>query len=273
VIGYQGEPYLRFGADGTVHQNERSPSRWLNDDRYGEAVVPPDADRDADPDWVVVTTSGSYAWHDHRTHWMNTARPPGASPGDTVLEAVVPLLVDGDPVDIHVRSILLNGPSPLPATSAGAVVAVLLAVGWWCWGRRGLLVVVTLSAAAAAAFGIWAHRSVPPETGPSLLLWALPTIGLASAVAAGVVSRRSATNPAATSTAAVLLVLTGFELVVWAWIRRAAVVRALIPSDAPFAADRMVVVAAAVAGLAALLHPLAGVRLIRGRRPGPRPAR
>ncbi len=96
VLGYNGEDYLRFDADGSVHQNERSPSRWLNDDRFGDGDIPTEATPDAEPAWVQVADDGQYAWHDHRSHWMNEAQPPAAEPGDVILEAVIPMRGVGD---------------------------------------------------------------------------------------------------------------------------------------------------------------------------------
>lgn len=262
VIGYQGEPYLHFSPDGTVTQNERSPSRWLNDDRFGEASVPPDASAEAEPDWVVVATDGSFAWHDHRTHWMNSARPPGKVPGDTVLEAVVPLEVDGVAVDVHVRSELLSGPSlvgPAVGVVAAAVSALAAVVIARQWSRELVVpVVVGIWAALAAALGAWAVLSVPAETGPSPMLWLMPAVGVvASAAAWWFATRASSSSPAGRPPMALLTVwglvaVAGLELVAWSWTRRLALTRALIPSDAPAVLDRAVVAAAAVAGLIAL---------------------
>ena len=43
VNGYQGEPYIRIQADGTVQVNKRSPSFYLNEDRFAKVEVPADA--------------------------------------------------------------------------------------------------------------------------------------------------------------------------------------------------------------------------------------
>lgn len=262
VIGYRGEPYLRFRADGVVEENRLSPSTYLNEDRFGETEIPDEVDADAAPEWRRVASDGRYAWHDHRTHWMNEARPPGAEPGDRVLEAVVPLTVGATPVDVTVISTLLAGPSPVPAVSGGAVALIatgvaVLAVGW----SLGLAGTATAAAAAAATFGIWAHRSVPPETGPSFLLWLLPVTALVAAMAALVLSGRA--RPPVGSA---LIALAGAELALWSWTRREALVRAIIPSNAPAGWDRAVILAAAVVGIAAVAVGL--LRLFRDR-PGP----
>lgn len=63
VPRYDDEPYLCFNEDGTVEINQRSPSRWLNDARYGaqEVDIPPHADADAGPQWQPVADGGQYA--------------------------------------------------------------------------------------------------------------------------------------------------------------------------------------------------------------------
>ena len=67
----------------------------------------------------VVATGGRYAWHDHRTHWMNPVHPIGRQPGDEVLDGTVPLIVDGGATDVRVSVRWMPGPSPWPAV-AGA---------------------------------------------------------------------------------------------------------------------------------------------------------
>ena len=76
VMGYQDEPYLRFRADGVVLENQRSPTTYLNQSRYG-TTAPSGADPALPPDWLPVGQNGRYAWHDHRAHWMSQ-EPPAA---------------------------------------------------------------------------------------------------------------------------------------------------------------------------------------------------
>jgi hypothetical protein len=76
VIGYQGEPYGRVLADGTVQLNTRSPAYYLNQNFYGDVNVPASASPTATPHWTVVDRTGRLEWHDHRIHWMSPALPP-----------------------------------------------------------------------------------------------------------------------------------------------------------------------------------------------------
>ena len=76
VYGYQGEPYARVLANGTVELNTRSPAYYLNQNFYGDVTVPPSASPSATPQWTVVDRTGQLEWHDHRIHWMSPAVPP-----------------------------------------------------------------------------------------------------------------------------------------------------------------------------------------------------
>jgi hypothetical protein len=75
ILGYDGEPYLRFSADG-VFRNARSPASYLNLDRYAKVDVPAEADSEATPRWERVATGTIWSWHDHRIHWMSPIDPP-----------------------------------------------------------------------------------------------------------------------------------------------------------------------------------------------------
>jgi hypothetical protein len=76
IYGYSGEPYARVLANGTAEQNVRSPATYLNANFYADVVVPPIANPDAPPKWVVVDRTGQFEWHDHRIHWMAPTVPP-----------------------------------------------------------------------------------------------------------------------------------------------------------------------------------------------------
>ncbi|MGB5756302.1 MAG: hypothetical protein WBM50_05260, partial [Acidimicrobiales bacterium] len=66
------------------------------------------------------------------------------------------------------------------------------------------------------------------------------------------------------------LALSGLELAIWGWFRRDALVRALIPSDAPASVDRAVIIGALIVGLAAVAG--AGLAIVTAPRTAPRPA-
>ncbi len=259
VVGYQGEPFVRFNPDGTVDRNERSPSRWLNDDRFGNRPVPVEATAEAVPDWQPVASGGRYAWHDHRAHWMSPSHPPGAEPGDIVLEAVIPLMVDGGQVEVVVRSVLLAAPSPVPAIVGVAVVAVGLAVAALALRRPWAVpALAALCAALALVVGAWAYLSVPRVTGPSLTLWVGPLVALVALGVAVVLPEHGARAQIARLAC---LLLGAYELVWWTWTRRTALSRSLIPSDAPAWLDRATLAASAVTGLTVGLVALLTVAL------------
>lgn len=102
VEDYGGQPYLRFQADGTVEENRRSPATYINEDRFATTEVPPglSSDAAADRDWRVVAEDGTYAWHDHRIHFMARTPTPALERGQVVRWSV-PLRVDGEAVRIE----------------------------------------------------------------------------------------------------------------------------------------------------------------------------
>jgi hypothetical protein len=76
VRGYEREPYARLRSDGTVEVNRRSPSFFLNEERYGGTPVPQNASPDAPPQWSEVSKTGRFETHDHRIHWMSKGTTP-----------------------------------------------------------------------------------------------------------------------------------------------------------------------------------------------------
>jgi hypothetical protein len=266
VVGYFGEPYLRFGANGSVAVNTRSPSRYLNEDRFGATAVPGDADAAAAPLWDAVASSGSYAWHDHRTHWMNPMSPPGLGPGDQVAEGVIPLVVDGVAVDVTVKSFWMPVPSRLPVFvgfAAGFLILLLVVRR-----NRISLGLVALSLAVLVV-GLIAFWSMPAETAPAWSLWALPATSLIAAVAAAASGRGEDRTGRLGRYRPVLQLTAALELVGWSILHRQWLWRAIIPTQAPFWVDRLVAATAMVAAAGIAVSILYGVARAPSRAPRP----
>lgn len=253
VPGYEGEPYVRIGPDGTVEVNERSPARWLNDARYGEAdvEVPQAAAAAAPPLWALVGRDGTYAWHDHRIHWMSPAVPshvdPTAAAPQPVMEWAVPLVVDGQEVVVRGELNWLPGPTPvvpvvLVVGLLGAAVAVVLrrpAVA------RGLTLV---AAGAGLAVGTAQNIGLPPGADGEPATVVLPVLA-AAAVGLGGWRRRRSAGPAGT----LLTAAGGVPVLVWAIVQAGALTRPIVPGPLPVGVVRVVVAAAIAAGVAALV--------------------
>ncbi|MCP4309276.1 MAG: hypothetical protein GY788_31265 [bacterium] len=251
VVGYQGEPYLRFLGDGTVEENRLSPSKYLNEDRYADSPMPREASADAEPEWHRVSGDGSFAWHDHRTHWMNEVPPPGRAPGDRVAEGVVPLVVAGTEVDVTVVSMWQQPPSSLPVAfgfTAGLLIAFAL-----LRRRDAVLPVLAMSALATSVVGALAYLSVPAETGPPWSLWAFPvTAGLLTLVVAALGNRGGFVQ----RQRGALLLIAALELIGWGIAHWGWLWSAILPTSLPFWVDRFVasiVLVSAIGAAAAIV--------------------
>ncbi|GIF06729.1 hypothetical protein [Actinoplanes siamensis] len=136
VLGYSGEPYLEIRPDG-VYQNQSSPATYVNRTLAGETPVPPAADVTSAPTWQKISSDSTVRWHDQRTHWLGTARPPQAvadpDHAHRLRDWAVPLR---DQVRVfEIRGTLDYEPPPVTwAWWAGAVLAGLLLTAllrWW----------------------------------------------------------------------------------------------------------------------------------------------
>jgi hypothetical protein len=141
--GYDGEPYLRFDAGGGVYRNASSPATYLNEERYGAVDVPASAAKAAAPRWERVAHGNTYAWHDHRIHWMSTIDPPAVRAATDrphhVFDWSVPERAGDRPLAI--RGSLDYRPPPRSSFDPvliAPVVALALAGGifWWARARR-----------------------------------------------------------------------------------------------------------------------------------------
>ena len=235
VEGYGGEPYLRFRADGTVERNARSEATYLNEDRRGAVELPDRADNDAEPEWGEVADGGTYAWHDHRIHWMGATPPPGVSPGDVVQSWTVDLRVDGTPVAVRGELVRAEDVSPLPwlALAVAAAGAVVLA------GRRHPLpaaaAAVVAAGVGAAVAGFGELSAAPPDSGASPLVFAVPVLG----VLFGLLGLGGARGALPLERQAPALTLAGAAcLVGWAVLRAEVLWTPVLPTRWPAGLDR-----------------------------------
>jgi hypothetical protein len=174
VYGYQGDPYARVLADGTVQLNTRSPAYYLNQNFYGQVTVPASASPTAPPHWGTVDRTGQLEWHDHRIHWMSPI-PPAKVKDKNRRTLIFQWQV---PIQVGARRGVINGnlfwvPLADSSTPVAAIVAlVVLAI-------LGLLVVLytrrrraartpraggSEGLAASASTGAGAYRDAGTET-------------------------------------------------------------------------------------------------------------
>jgi MYXO-CTERM domain-containing protein len=140
VQGYDGEPYARVLANGTVELNKRSPAFYLDDDRYGNVKVPASADPKAAPQWTVTDRTGIVQWHDHRMHWMSTGMPPQVkdkSKRTKIFDYSIPLQVGGTPGAIKGTLVWQPEQSSAPVGMfVGLGILALIAIGGVALVRR-----------------------------------------------------------------------------------------------------------------------------------------
>lgn len=131
VLGYEDEPYVRVGPEG-VFENVNSKATYLNTDRYAQVAPPPTAGADAEPEWRKVSDGPSYAWHDHRIHWMSTDLPPQVADPSVrtqVMEWAVPFEIDGQPFEVTGSLTWVSSPSPWPWLLLAAVATLPALLG------------------------------------------------------------------------------------------------------------------------------------------------
>jgi hypothetical protein len=249
VIGYENEPYLRIGPDGTVEVNDRSPARWLNEDRLAAVDLPAEADPQAPPTWRTIGHDGEAAWHDHRIHRMAPGRPD-----PPVQDWRVPLTVDGRPVTIEGRYAYVPPASAWPWWALAAAIAVIGIV----WPRArivgaglpvaGLLVVVIGFRLAA----------VPSGEAQGTTAIALGAIAVVLGLASLVVRRRPSVRGAFEAAG-------GAALLASAVPRLGVLSHSVLVTDGPAWLDRLSVSLAIGVGVAAVV---VGVRAVLAPRPG-----
>ena len=258
VEGYEGEPYLRFNPDGIVERNRLSAATYLNDDRDGSVAIPADvsdAGPDAEPEWEPIADGGTYAWHDHRVHWMEDASP-SVERGQPVPGAYdpwrVPIVADGSPAVIEGTLVYEESVSPLPYLGVAVIVAGLVVA----WGRKpGIrLAAALLTGVSLAAVVVgWADYSSTPDGGGNPLHWVLAAVALVTGAAALAFARRPA--------GVVLTLASVASLSGWALFRIEVLFKPVLPTDLSFALDRTVVALALGVSVGAAVVAIGGAGL------------
>jgi hypothetical protein len=250
VPGYQGEPYVRIDADGTVHVNERSEARWVNDERYGipGAELPPIVDNEAPPSWVQAGDGGEYAWHDHRIHYMSPSLPqqvdPDAGTPQPVWDWTVPLIVDGRQVELTGSLTWLPGPSPALPIGLTLVLAAVTVAVVWRW-RAALVPLLAVAIVAGAAIGAAKLIGLPAGADGEPALLVLPAIATGAVLLGTVLGRRQAA-------ATWLIPAAGVPVLVWGILQSGALVRPIVPGPVAVEVVRVVVAATLAIGAAAV---------------------
>ena len=256
IQGYQGEPYLRFQPDGTVERNRLSTATYLNNSRKGKTAIPASvtaAGPDAEPQWETIGDGGTYAWHDHRVHWMDDSSPSVAR-GETVPGAYdpwkVPIVVDGAPAEVQGILVYENSVSALPYMGLAVIVAGLLGF----YGRKAGLRLAAALLAVVSLAAIWVGQADYASTpgGGNPLHWALATVAFVTAVGAVILAKRRV--------GVVLALASVASLSGWALFRIQVLFKPVLPTDLPFPVDRTTVaIALGVSVAAAYLTMTSGV--------------
>lgn len=236
IPGYDGEPYLRIDADGTVLRNRRSAATYINQERYGtQQRLPESVDSSAAPDWERIGDGGVVAWHDHRVHWMLDT-PPETSDG-VVQQWSVPLTVDDTEVQVSGRLLIRSDQLPWPAL-VGLAAAALAA--WRARTETTRTLLLAVAAAAATVSSVSWFMINPPGSNPSILPVLLPALALVAALVAR----------ATPSTARhLVLPLASAALLIGWFVQRIGVLwMPTLPTPLPDVAER--VLSAGVGGLA-----------------------
>jgi hypothetical protein len=128
-------PYLRILPSGSVELNENSPAYYLNQSFYGDqAAVPASVEQGGQaPDWVTVSKTGSFVWHDHRIHFLSPLLPPvvkgaGVDKTTLVFDWTVPIAAGAVRGDLYGKLVwIAEKPFAFPIAAIIAFVVIVLA--------------------------------------------------------------------------------------------------------------------------------------------------
>jgi len=240
VLGYEGEEYIRFDPDGTVYVNQRSPAKYLNDDRYADVELPTEADAGATPRWEAVSVDGTYSWHDHRTHWMSPTPPAvvGESGGTQTVQIfdwVLPLRIDRETGKIVGTLTWIPSTTGLPWFALSVVTLVVAAAGSMRIDARSRAVLLLALSVAALGAGLASMAAQPPEG----RVFGVDLLGPPVIIGVSILALAQAKESGRTATRYVLIGSIG--LAVWGILRVGVLTHPILPTVLPYALDRLIV--------------------------------
>jgi hypothetical protein len=151
VLGFVGEPFLRFSSAG-VEANAASPTA-------GSAGVIPPGDAATAPGvhWRLIRKGHVLAWHDNRLRPVPTVRARSQQP-HALGTWQVPLIVDGRATTLSGTEWYAAAPSPWPWLVTGALLLVLALFGGRHLAPRAqrLIAAALLVVAVAGLMSSWA---------------------------------------------------------------------------------------------------------------------
>ena len=204
VNGYDNEPFVKIDRNGIVWLNGWSTTVALSKTRYGTADIadtPPEADNKP-PMWKKFGTGGSYAWHDHRVHWMSPTTPPTLNESELVQHWSIPANIDGTQVVVSGSLYLRSSPG-----SWWWLLAVPAFVGALLCSARLRRSVIAACAVNVAIIGAVARWGLPAGTRPTPTLFVLGLAGLVIANVAVIMRRQREITEALVASAAIAVIV------------------------------------------------------------------
>jgi hypothetical protein len=118
VLGYDHEPYLRVGPDGTF-ENRLSPTVEVNRPANPDPAAPGHGDPTAPPQWRKLSDGAVARWNQRRIQWTAPRNPPEVERQPGARHVVIPRweieLVRGSERAVVFGSLTwVPGPSPAP---------------------------------------------------------------------------------------------------------------------------------------------------------------
>lgn len=134
ILGYQGEPYIRFRPGGIVERNSRSVTTSLHQAAAGSPLLAASAfdDRGVPARWTIVGRHGRFSWHDQRIQWVGSDRPANVTDVNRrtrISDWSIPMRIESRATAIRGTLFWIGRPKPAPSWPLLAFVGTVVAAG------------------------------------------------------------------------------------------------------------------------------------------------